>query len=64
MDVIARLGEAWRYEDLEFTSEVYEGVPVRLATPRMLWRMKRDTARLQDRADAARINDKFGFEGS
>jgi hypothetical protein len=28
----------------------------------MLYRMKKDTVRLQDRADAARIREAFGLE--
>jgi len=36
---------------------------VRVATPRMLYRMKKDTVRPQDRADAARIRAAFNLEG-
>jgi hypothetical protein len=35
---------------------------VRVASPRMLYRMKKDTVRPQDRADAARIREAFGLE--
>ena len=38
------------------------GVPVRIATPRMLYRMKRDTVRPLDHADAADLKAKFGLE--
>jgi hypothetical protein len=32
---------------------------VSVATPRMLYRMKKDTVRPQDRADAERIRESF-----
>lgn len=39
-----------------------EGVRFRVATPRMLYRMKRDTVRPQDRLDAEAIRERFGLE--
>jgi hypothetical protein len=62
VDVIARIGTAFRYEDIEFDVSVYEDVPVRVATPLMLYRMKRDTIRSRDRGDAERLMEKFKFE--
>lgn len=62
MDLLARLGEAFRYEDIEWELREYKGISVRLATPRMLWRMKKDTVRLHDRADAQLLCDRFGLE--
>jgi hypothetical protein len=62
VDVISRLGTAFRYEDIEFTIQPHDGIPVRLATPRMLYRMKRDTIRDTDRGDAERLMEKFKFE--
>lgn len=62
MDLLARLGEAFRYEDLESQEVVVEGVRIRVATPRMLHRMKRDTVRPQDRLDAEAIRERFGLE--
>lgn len=61
VDVLSRLGETFRYEDLEFEVIAYEGVPVRVATPRTLYRMKRDTMRMTDRADAERLRERFGL---
>jgi hypothetical protein len=61
MDILARLGEAFRYEDLESHDVVVEGVRLRVATPRMLHRMKRDTVRPQDRLDAEAIRERFGL---
>ena len=34
---------------------------VQVANPKMLYLMKKDTVRLQDRADAARIREAFGL---
>jgi hypothetical protein len=62
MDILARLGEAFRFEDIESQVIAYKGTPVRIATPRMLYRMKKDTVRLQDRADAAVLREHFGLE--
>ena len=56
LDILSRLGEAFSYGDVE--SEVLataEGTRISVATPRMLYRMKRDTVRPQDRLDAAVI---------
>ena len=61
-DVLTRLGTAFRYEDLEIEERNYGGVPVRVVTPRTLWRMKKDTVRLKDRADAEMLRRQFGLE--
>lgn len=65
MDILTRLGEAFVYEDLVAGSEfiLLGELPVRVATPQMLYRMKKDTVRPQDRADAARIRAAFDLEG-
>lgn len=39
-----------------------EGVSIRIATPRMLHRMKRNTVRPQDGADAQLLKQGFGLE--
>jgi len=62
VDILARLGEMFRYEEIEAEERMVEGVRVRLATPRMLYRMKKDTVRLRDRADAERLRQRFGLE--
>ena len=41
-----------------------EGVPVRVATPATLYRMKKDTLRPIDRADAAALREKFRLGGA
>lgn len=62
IDLISRLGAAFRYEDIESEERVVEGVRVRVATPGALYRMKKDTVRPIDHADAAALKRRFGLE--
>jgi hypothetical protein len=62
MDILARLGEAFRYEDLESQEMLVDGIRVQVATPRMLWRMKKDTIRPSDQRDAEMIRRQFNLE--
>lgn len=64
VDIPTRLGEAFSWEDLrKGAQEIPMGeIRVRVASPSMLYRMKRDTVRPQDRADAERIREAFGLE--
>jgi hypothetical protein len=59
IDILSRLGEAVRYADVEAEIVRVEGVAIRVATPRMLYRMKRGTVRPQDRADAQLLARRF-----
>ena len=59
VDLLSRLGRAFSFEDLRYEDRLYEGVPVRVATPETLYRMKKDTVRLQDRADAETLKEMF-----
>lgn len=61
LDVLTRLGEAFSWEDLAAGSEEVKlgELDVRVAKPEMLYRMKKDTVRPQDGADAARIAAAF-----
>ena len=61
IDLLARLGSASAFEDLEAETVSLEGVPVRVATPATLYRMKKGTVRPIDRADAAALREKFGL---
>jgi len=61
IDLVARLGEAFEFRDIESEELVVEGITIRVATPRMLYQMKRDTVRPQDRVDAERIRERFGL---
>jgi len=64
LDILTRLGEAFSWQDLAADCDQIElgDMTIRIASPRMLYRMKKDTVRPQDRADAARIREAFGME--
>jgi hypothetical protein len=62
IDIVARLGEAFVFEDVEATWLERGAVRARVATPQMLYRMKKDTVRPLDRADAADLKAKFRIE--
>lgn len=59
--LMSRLGEAFQFDDLEAEDVTIEGQHIRVANPRTLYRMKRDTVRPQDRADAEALRRRFGF---
>ena len=52
IDIIARLGEAFAYEDLEFEVIKYRGIKIKIATPETLYNLKKDTIRYKDKIDA------------
>jgi hypothetical protein len=60
-DILTRLGDAFRYADLEIEEKTIGDVQVRVVTPRTLWRMKKGTVRQTDRYDAAVLAERFGF---
>jgi len=62
VDILTRLGEAFRFEDLESERVDFDGLEVSVVTPAMLYRMKKDTVRLRDRGDAQRLRERFGFQ--
>ncbi len=62
IDILARLGTAVGFFDLEWETRDLEGVPVRLATPATLYRMKCNTVRPIDLADAEALRDMFDLE--
>lgn len=62
LDILSRLGEAFTFEDIEWQDHDVAGIRVRVATPRMLYRMKKDTVRLQDKVDAAALRERFALE--
>src|SRR5687767_2082134 len=59
IDLVTRLGEVFRFEDIEAERLPFENLTVSVATPRMLYRMKKDTVRLKDRADAEALKQRF-----
>lgn len=62
IDFLSRLGSAFQFEDVQAETMDVEGVQVRLATPATLYRMKKDTVRPIDRADAAVLKEKFEIQ--
>lgn len=65
LDILTRLGEAFSWDDIDAEADELPlgDIVIRVATPRLLFRMKRDTVRPQDRLDAERIREAFGLEG-
>ena len=61
IDITSRIGTAFAFHDLESEIIIVAGVPARVATPRTLYRMKKDTVRPHDRADAAELRRKFSL---
>lgn len=61
IDIMGGLGTAFSYADVESQDADFEGIPVRIATPRMLYRMKSGTVRPIDQADAASLSRKFNI---
>ena len=62
LDILTRLGEMFRFETLEVQRLPFEGLEVTVVTPRMLYRMKKDTVRPKDRIDAAELRRRYGLE--
>jgi hypothetical protein len=62
IDFVGRLGEAYTFDDIDAVTVVVDGVTVRVASPRMLFDMKRGTVRPQDRADAEALRTRFDLE--
>ena len=61
-DVMTRLGKAAAFGTIQSTVMEFEGIRVPVATPRELYRLKKDTVRLLDRADAERLRQHFDLE--
>ncbi len=62
IDILARLGELYAYEDIEADVVRVGDLEIPCATPAMLVRMKKNTVRPQDHADAARLAAQFEIE--
>lgn len=61
-DVMTRLGNAASFDTVESVAIEVEGVRVAVATPRALYRLKKDTVRPQDRQDAEALKQQFDLE--
>ena len=61
-DVMTRLGEAAAFDTVQSMIMEIEGIRVSVATPHELYRLKKDTVRPLDRADAERLRQHFDLE--
>jgi len=52
IDILARLGEVAAFDDLDYEAVDIEGTRIKIATPESLYRLKKDTARPEDKIDA------------
>ena len=59
IDLIGRIGDAFAFDDLDSERRTVDGVVVRVATPSTLYRLKKDTLRAIDRADAEALRRRF-----
>ncbi len=62
LDILTRLGEFATFESLEAQEVEWNGVKVRVASPKTLYWMKKDTVRDIDRLDAERLREVFGLK--
>jgi hypothetical protein len=62
LDLLTRLGQAFSFDDLEIVRAPFDDLTVSVVSPRTLYRMKRDTVRLKDKADAALLKERFNLE--
>lgn len=62
LDIVTRLGEAFRFEDVEIVRVPFDELTVNVASPATLYRMKRGTIRLQDKADAELLRQRFKLD--
>ena len=59
IDILDRIGEAFRYDDLRYEIVDTQGFPVRVATKETLIKMKKDTVRQRDRFDVLYLQEKM-----
>lgn len=63
MDILTRLGEVYRFENVASQRVDFAGLQVTVATPAMLYEMKRSTARPKDWGDAEALRRRFRLGG-
>lgn len=61
IDIMTRLGSAAAYDSVEQQQIVIDGIPLKIATPLALFRLKKDSLRPQDRLDAEALRQKFSL---
>ena len=62
VDILTRLGLAFGFEDLETERIPFDEIMITVATPKTLYRMKKDTLRIKDRGDAELLRKRFNIE--
>jgi hypothetical protein len=62
LDLITRLGEAFAFTDIKSARVAFGSLTVSVATPGTVYKMKRDTVRLRDRADAELLRQRCHLE--
>lgn len=61
-DVLTRLGESTRFENIEAEIKEIEDAHIKVATPAALYRLKKGTVRVQDHLDAAALRERFDLK--
>ncbi len=61
IDIISRLSSAVQFSEVESEEHMIEGIRVTVATPKALYRLKKDTVRPIDKADAEALKRRFGL---
>jgi len=64
IDIMSRLGEAVSFKDLEYEIIEYQDVKVKIATPEMLYSLKKDSLRYRDKIDAQFLKEIIIDKGS
>lgn len=64
IDILTRLGDAFAFHDLQVVRLPFDDLTVSVVSPSTLYRMKRGTVRLKDRADAELLRERFDLKDS
>ena len=62
LDIVTRFGEAFSFDDIESERLILDKLEITVATPMMLYRMKRGTVRPIDEADAVALMHRFDLD--
>lgn len=62
VDILTKLGDAIAFDDLKVEIIEIEGIKAKVATIKTLINMKKDTVRLQDKADVEALRNLYGDE--
>ncbi len=61
IDILARLGEVYRFDNIASQRVDFDGLKVNVATPAMLYEMKKGTVRPKDWGDAETLRRRFNL---